>query len=59
MSIEGLFCHLQQFSMYQISPNDCYLSWIFSDFYLGLKPKFTIHIHKLRFLYDQKAVPRK
>ena len=25
-------------------PIDCYLSWITSDFYLGWKPKLTIHI---------------
>ena len=33
-----------KFSMYQISPNDYYLSWISSDFYLGWKPKLTIHM---------------
>ena len=42
LSIEGFFC--QKFSMYQISPNDCYLSGITSDFYLRWKPKLTIHI---------------
>ena len=42
LSTEGFFC--QKFSMYQISPNDCYLSWITSDVYLGWKSKLTIHI---------------
>ena len=54
LSTEGFFCHLQMFSMYQMSPNDCYLSWMSSDFYLGWKPKLTVHIQKLWFLYDSK-----
>ena len=38
--------------MYQISPNDCYLSWITSDLYLGWKPKFTINSYSEALLFE-------
>ena len=51
LSTDGFCICKSLICMHQISPNDCYLSWISSYFYLVWKPKLTIHMQKLCFLY--------